>query len=167
LVGQVKEGAGQSSMNIEKFTVSTAGLDTTGLLRDWQWLIGEEKEILLITKMGDLLLRDCDDAIYMLSASEGSIEHLSTNSRDFYSNRLSALQYLELFQPELIADLEIPGNMLKAGQVYTFLKLPVLGGEKTAENVRRIDLRKHFSLLGEIHRQMDEKNNEQRTANPL
>ena len=143
-------------MNIKKYIIDHKDLDNVRLLSTWKWLIGEDKEIMIVTKMGDLLLKDPSDVLYFLSTGEGSLEHVSNYSNDFFTNKLSAEQYFEIFQPELIEDLEQDGKELKKGQVYGFLTLPVMGGKNVATNITCREIYKHFKLTGEIHQQIDE-----------
>jgi hypothetical protein len=47
-------------------------------------------------------------------------------------------------------------DALKSGQVFDLRKPLVLGGEFTLDNIQPLDASVHFSLLGQIHRQVRE-----------
>jgi len=43
-------------MNISKYILNHTNLDQKKLLDPWKWLIGEDKEIVVITKIGDVVV---------------------------------------------------------------------------------------------------------------
>lgn len=53
-----------------------------------------------------------------------------------------------------VVGLRAAGKLLERGQVYGFEIPPVLGGSFDAENLVPSDLVVHFSLAGQIHRQV-------------
>jgi hypothetical protein len=71
-------------VNIIRYTVNITNLDLKKLLDPWKWLIGEDKEIMVITKIGDVVLKDADNKLYLLSIADGTMEFLSNYSDDFY-----------------------------------------------------------------------------------
>jgi hypothetical protein len=146
----------EHTLNIEKYIIDTDHLDLKRIQNNWKWLIGEDKSIIVLTKMGDLLIKDESGKLYFMSTEEGTLENISNYYTDFFKNKLSAIQYFEIFQPDLIDDLERDGKYLKEGQVYAFLKLPAMGGQKSLENIHCKDLYEHFDLTGEVHRQLDD-----------
>ncbi len=44
--------------------------------------------------------------------------------------------------------------ILLPGEIYSFRKPPILGGDYAFENVEKADLVVHFSLMGQIHEQV-------------
>lgn len=144
-------------MNLTNYTVSHTNLVHKKILNPWKWLIGEDKEIIVVTKMGDLLLKDSTDKLFFLSTCEGSFETISNYYTDFFKNKLSPEQYYEIFLPNLIADLEEEGKHLNEGQVYSYVTLPVMGGiANDPANIQCLDIYKHFILTGFIHKELDE-----------
>lgn len=144
-------------MNILPYTVSSINLDHKRLLIPWEWLIGEDKEIMVITKMGDVVMKDPSNKLYFLSSTDGTMEHISNYSNDFFKNKLSAEQYFEIFQPTLIASLEeLDDKSLKEGQVYVYGILPATGGETSIDNIYCKDIYEHFILVGATHKEIDE-----------
>jgi len=132
-------------------------LDHRRLLSPWEWLIGKDKEIVVITKMGDIVLKDSENKLYFLSVTDGSMEHISNYSTDFFKNRLSAEQYYEIFQPTLLEKLEeLDDKNLKESQVYAYRILPISGGKNALSNIYCTDIYEHFILTGKIHKEIDE-----------
>jgi len=54
----------------------------------------------------------------------------------------------------LFADLRDAGRTLGPGQVFSWRTPPALGGELVADNLEPTDVAVHFSLTGQIHRQI-------------
>jgi len=142
-------------MNIIRYTINHINLDQARLLGPWVWLIGKDKEIIVVTKMGDLLLTDSSGMLYFLAVAEGSMEHISNYANDFFKNRLSAEQYYEIFQPNLIEDIEKDEMYLTEGQVYAYTKLPVKGGKISVANIHCADIYEYLTLTGTIHKEID------------
>jgi hypothetical protein len=146
-------------LNIIRYTVNIINLDQKKLLDPWKWLIGEDKEIMVVTKIADAVLKDPDNKLYLLSTADGTMEFLSNYCDDFYKNRLSAEQYYEIFQPTFVEDLEDAeqGNKrLKEGQVYAYNILPILGGSHKLENMCCVDIYEHFASTAATHKEIDE-----------
>ena len=54
-------------MNLNDFIVGFNHIDSKKLMADWEWLIGSDKRILLITCIGDMFLLDSKDNVYWLT----------------------------------------------------------------------------------------------------
>jgi len=107
--------------------------------------------------MGDIVLKDASNRLYFLSITDGTMEHISNYSSDFFKNRLSAEQYYEIFQPTLIENLEeLDEKKLKDGQIYAYGILPAIGGESSVDNIYCKDIYEHFILTGATHKEIDE-----------
>lgn len=142
-------------MNIISYTISHLNLDHKKLLSPWEWLIGNDKEIIVITKMGDVLLTDPEGKLYLLSTTDGTLELISNYATDFFKNRLSADDYYEIFQPMLIKDLEDHEKQLKDGQVYAYKTLPVDEKQISVSNIHSVDIYKYFLFAATIHKQIN------------
>ncbi len=107
--------------------------------------------------MGDLVLKDASNSLYFLSITDGSMEHISNYSNDFFKNRLSADQYYEIFQPTLIENLEeLDDKSLKEDQIYAYGVLPVNGGEISVANIYCKNIYEQFILTSSTHKEIDE-----------
>jgi hypothetical protein len=58
------------------------------------------------------------------------------------------------FLPSLIEDLLHAGKLLQANQVYSFKKLPVIGGDYSVDNLEPTNLSAHLEFIGLIHQQI-------------
>ncbi|MFL5765997.1 MAG: T6SS immunity protein Tdi1 domain-containing protein [Bacteroidia bacterium] len=58
--------------------------------------------------------------------------------------------FLSWLHPEI----ENSGIKLKDNEVFSFNKMPALGGEYTFDNIEPVDISVHFHLTGEICRQI-------------
>jgi hypothetical protein len=58
------------------------------------------------------------------------------------------------FLIDLIAELKADGKKLETGQVYSYKKPIVLGGDYSPDNFEPTDIEVHFSFAGQIHRQV-------------
>ena len=58
------------------------------------------------------------------------------------------------FLVDLIAALKAEGKKLDMGQVYSYKKLIVLGGDYSLDNFVPTDIEVHFSFAGQIHQQV-------------
>lgn len=143
-------------MDIKKYIIDQEGIDNDRLIIAWQWLVGKDKTIMVITKMGHVLLKDAAGILYFLNTEEGSMETLSNYYEDFFNNKLSAEQYFEIFQPELIQDLEAEGKHLKDGQVYSYSKMPSAGKPIQLKNRHCTAIYEYFDKTGVIHKELND-----------
>lgn len=142
-------------MNLEKYTISFDAIESNKLLLPWKWLIGRDKEILIITKMGDLLLKNKQGHLFFLNTETGSFDHLSNYYSDFFKNKLSPKIYAEVLKPELIEDMIEDDKRLKPGQIYGYNNPPALGGIAHPDNLFPVDIYKHFKAMAYVHEQLD------------
>jgi hypothetical protein len=56
--------------------------------------------------------------------------------------------------PDMVALLEARGERLAPGQCYSYQVPPCFGGPLTTDNVRAVPARVHFSVTGQMHRQI-------------
>lgn len=124
------------------------------LLRDWRWLLGDSMQLLIVSALGDMFLEDAEGHVHWLDTGSGQLEQVSGSAEEFkrlMQQRENADQW---FVPQLVGDLMASGMRLAPGQCYSYKKPPVLGGEIEPENFEPTDLSVHFSILGQIHRQV-------------
>lgn len=139
-------------MTLNELTVNFAHIKREELLSDWQWLIGSDKLPVLVTASGDAFVQDATDGgMYVLDVPAGVISKVAENS-DAFRELLSQVAFVrDYFAVEMVGDLRSQGVLLGHGQIYSFKKPPVLGGEYVLENIEVTDLSVHFSLAGQIH----------------
>ena len=55
---------------------------------------------------------------------------------------------------ELTTQLQLSDKKLKDGQLFSYKKLPIIGGDYSLDNFEPTDMEVHFSFAGQIHNQV-------------
>lgn len=143
------------AITLNDLTVNFSHLDRMTLLSDWHWLISEHKVPILITAMGNVFVQDAQDgAVAVLDPGEGKVRNVAASVEELQgllSDR--DFVYSELMVEDF-ANLQRAGKLLAPGQVFGFIKPPILGGSFDVENLEPTDIQVHFSLSGQIHQQV-------------
>ncbi len=140
--------------NIEQYILPLDNVDLTKVLSTWTWLVDNDKSIIALTKAGDAVLKDTNNKLYFLDIGGGKLNLITTNYLDFTEGKLTEQVIEELLLPRLVDQLEINNITLRAGQVYSYKMLPILGGNYDKNNIFAVDLYEHYNLTGEIHFQI-------------
>jgi len=114
----------------------------------WLWLIKDFKEVLIISKLGDMFFVGLDDCIYCLATDVCELTKAADNKREFYNFLNDEEKTDNWFLPQLLEELEKAGIRLRYNQVYSYKKMPVLGGEYIIDNIEPVDINIHFRLTG-------------------
>ncbi len=125
-----------------------------GLLRDWRWLVGDSVRLLIVSAIGDMFLTDAAGRVSWLDTGTGKLQQVAASVDEFQRLRQQREQADQWFIPQLVGDLITSGVRLSPGQCYSYKKPPILGGEIEPANFEPTDLSVHFSVLGQIHRQV-------------
>ena len=142
-------------MTLNDLTVNFEHVDSNHLLSDWEWLIGKTKLPILLLASGDAFVQDVNDqAVYFLDVGFGSIEKVSDSINEFQSLLTKKDFVVDHFGVNMVGDLIQNDVVLKKGQIYS-LDVPLsLGGEYELKNISPTDIEVHFSVAGQIHRQL-------------
>jgi hypothetical protein len=135
-------------------SIDFSTIDKSKLIEEWIWLIGNDKEPIMISSIGDMFLKDNNGKIYWLNVGEGLIDLASENLDDFKSILKDDSQVDEWFMIGLIKQLKESGLELTEGKLYGYKKLPVIGGDYIPDNFELTDIEVHFSIAGQIHKQI-------------
>jgi hypothetical protein len=119
------------------------------ILTEWRWLIGEDKKVVYIFKSGDAILSDSEDAVYRLDAGAGVLVNVADNLEEFDKKMDDKDFYNSTTLAPLISRLE-QEKPLKEDQVYSYIKLPLFGGEYNTENMYPLSVEEHFGITGDI-----------------
>jgi len=142
-------------MTLDDLTVNFSHLDRQALLADWIWLVGESKLPILLTASGDAFVQNVKDgSVHVLDVAAGSLSEIASSIAEFQSLLSNKEFVLDYFAVEMVSDLFQSGQVLEAGQIFSFKKPPVLGGEYILSNIEATDIEVHFSLAGQIHKKV-------------
>ena len=142
-------------MTLDDLTVDFRHLDRRSLLKEWEWLIGSTKLPILLTASGDAFVQDIEDgSVYVLDTGDGSIHQVANSVENFQSLLGKSDFVANYFAVQMVGDLLAVGQHLSPGQIYSYKQPLVLGGECVLDNIERTDIAVHFSIAGQIHRQV-------------
>jgi hypothetical protein len=133
------------------------GFDATNsnaLLTDWRWLAGENVQVVVVSAIGDLFLKDVGGHILWLEVGAARITKVAESSDEFKRLMQQTEHAEEWFVPQLIGDLITRGKRLAPGQCYSYKVPPMLGGKMELGNFEPTDLLVHCSMFGQIGRQI-------------
>ena len=142
------------NISLTEITISFSKIDIKELYSDWNWLLNENINPIMMSTFGDLFFQKNDDTIYFLDIMEGNIKIITNNIQNFkifMSNVENQKNYL---LSELVETLKENGFHLKKDQCYSFIKPHVLGGSNDLSNIEISDLSVWISIIGQIHNQV-------------
>ena len=137
-----------------ELTVNFQKHGANDLLRDWRWLVGESMQLLIVSSLGDMFLAEPDGHVFWLDTGAGQLQQVAESAEEFKRFMQQRDRADQWFIPQLVGDLMASGVRLAPGQCYSYKKPPILGGEIELANFEPCDLSVHFSMLGQIHRQV-------------
>lgn len=131
-----------------------ADLDADSILGDWLWLLKEPHALLMVTAMGDAFVATPRGEVHFLDTLEGALKFVAASREEFFSLMSSGDYDRAWFLPDMVAVQRARGAHLEPGQCYGYKVPPVLGGSLDSGNVAPTDALVHFSLAGQLHRQL-------------
>ena len=138
----------------EDFSIDFAQINPQTLTKDWAWLIGDEFTPIIITSIGDMFLSTRQGEIYWLNVGEGTFDPVANGLVELKDKLNNEQVADEWFMFELAKALESSISRLHQGKLFSFKKLPIIGGTYDISNFQLIDIEVHFSLTGQIHKQL-------------
>ena len=132
-------------------TVNFSHLDRETLLENWRWLIGETKQPILLSALGNAFVQDVvDGSIHMVDAGTGELLEAAESMEEFTAFLNDKDFVAKAFDVQAFGDLRMAGMVLQPGQIFSF-KVPLaLGGKFMLENIEITDISVHFSIAGQI-----------------
>lgn len=138
----------------EDLIVPLAVIDIDSMLEFWRWLIPESYRPLFATALGDLFLTDSDGRVLWLDMGDGQLQEVAADTAEFARASADPDNNSLWFGAVLVDDLRATGKLLGSGECYSYLRLPMLGGEYEPGNFRVYDVVRHFRVWGPIHEQL-------------
>jgi hypothetical protein len=107
----------------------------------------------LFSVWGDVFL-DREGPIFWLNTGTGEISQVASNLDDFRA-RLGGDRVDEWFLPSLVEQAHQAALHHVNGQCFTYATYPVFAeGNNEVANIRVVPAREHFSLSGDLHKQI-------------
>jgi hypothetical protein len=142
-------------ITLSDLTVIFDHLDRNHVLDDWRWLIGPSKQPILLSAVGDAFVEDETDAtIHLLDTAAGSCVPVAADEDELRALLGDSHWVADHLAVRVIADFRANGLRLDPGQIYSWKRPPVLGGEYELDNADATDIAVHFSVTGQIHQQV-------------
>jgi Domain of unknown function (DUF1851) len=137
-------------MNLRDYLIDCSRFDWRKLFASWHWLLPSEFTTWIMNRFGDLFLETPDGKIHRLALDDGSLTVLA-GSKDQFCGKLDEQEVANdwLLIP-LVDELVEVGKVLKEGQCYSFIQIPILGGDYLVENVAVRDVVYQYAALGPI-----------------
>ena len=129
-------------------------IDTTDICSDWQWLLENQNEVVLVSSIGDMFLEANDKSVYWLDTGRAELNYVAENREQFLKLLTDKETTDNWFLSGLVNQLISEGKILEENEVYSFKTLPILGGDFSTENFDTTDISVHFSICGQIHKQL-------------
>jgi hypothetical protein len=142
------------NLHLDDLIIIAAKLNSKDILQCWLWLVKDFKEMLMVSKTGDLFCQAHDESIHWLATDTGTLTKVATNLEEFNLLLKVDDNIDNWFMPSLVEQLISAGKLLEDNQVYSYNKLPVLGGEYAIDNIEPTDASVHFALTGQICEQI-------------
>ena len=140
-------------INVDDLTVKFQKDISDRLTEDWAWLIGTDKKVIMVSAIGDMFLMSDNKSIYWLDVGLGKLKLIATDIEEFKTKLKNVERVNDWFMIDLTTELR-SDKKLKDGQLYSYKKLPVIGGEYSVDNFEPADMEVHFSFAGQIHQQI-------------
>ncbi|MHB2020467.1 MAG: T6SS immunity protein Tdi1 domain-containing protein [Candidatus Xenobia bacterium] len=145
------------ALTIDDLTVNFKHLDRATLLEDWTWFIGSHKLPVLLAACGDAFVQDSlDGSVHVLDVTAPQLIKVAESGEEFQARLHDKNFVIETLGVHMVVTLQNAGITLGPDQIYSFKKPIVLGGKVSVENVEATDIQVHFSVLGQLHRQVKE-----------
>ncbi|MEX6691054.1 DUF1851 domain-containing protein [Danxiaibacter flavus] len=142
------------ALTFEQLTKDIADIDFDDILSCWQWRLADMKAVATVSALGDIFLVGHDDAVYWLQTDSGDLTKVAETLEE-YEQLLGDEENIDnWFLPLLIENLLASGKMLKENEVYSYKKLPIIGGEYSVDNIEPTHMSVHFAFSGQICEQI-------------
>jgi hypothetical protein len=135
--------------------IENVGIDVRRIiLQDWSWLIGVDKDVAAISIFGDAFLTDVNRSIFWLDTGSGCMEKVTNNFGEFLDYLNTDKGKNDLLLDWLQAELATRGFELQNDEIFSYKKLPIVGGKYEVDNIIRLNVCEHFSVTASLHFQM-------------
>jgi len=141
-------------MDINDYLLAQDGIDWNDVLSDWTWLLPKEFTLWLVNRFGDLFITLPDGSIQMLDLGAGTLETLADSQDSFCDLIDQDDNDKDWLMIPLVDECMANGLVLGNSQCYSYKLAPALGGEYNFENTEVCDISVHYSIFGQVHKQI-------------
>lgn len=129
-------------------------IERSRLIEGWTWILQDDMIPILVSSIGDMFLSDHDGKIHWLDVGGGELKFAASDTEDLKVKMKDDEIADEWFMFDLVAEIKKSGLELQPGKLFGYKKLPIIGGEYNATNFELTDIEVHFSISGQIHKQI-------------
>jgi Domain of unknown function (DUF1851) len=141
-------------IDYHQFTKDINKIDLDDICSDWQWLLKNQYSPIMISFSGDMFLVNNTKTISWLDTGKGELKNIAENIIQF-KLLLEDLDNVEnWFLASTVLDLIEQGMILKENEVYSYKQMPIINGDYSLSNFEKTDISVHFSITGQICRQV-------------
>jgi hypothetical protein len=142
------------TLKLSELVKDKSNIDLKDICSDWEWLVNEQKNVLLVTLFGDLFFIGPSDEVNWLDTGTGSLTRIAENVKHFEKLLEDRENFNDWLMVRLYLDLQKNHQKLKGNEVYSYKKMPIIGGDYSIENIEATDISVHFSITGQICKQV-------------
>ena len=144
----------ESSQKIHDYLIDCSSVDWRKLVDTWQWCLPNEFTAWIVNRFGDLFLTTPDGRIHVLRLDDGSLRCLAESKDEFCAKIDDQEIANDWLMIPLVDRLVAVGKTLKDKQCYAFIRIPIIGGDYSIENIEVRDLSFQYAALGPIFEQL-------------
>ncbi len=141
-------------MALEKYTIEHGAFDWSKLLAPWARLLPGEFTLWMVNCFGDLFVVPVDGTVHLLRLEDAQLLKLAASREEFAQLAGVDGNDRDWFLIPLVDELaeSLP---LARGYCYGFVRLPILGGDYAASNVRTFPLAEIYGFTASILQQLE------------
>ena len=142
------------TIDYKQFIKDITKIDVNDICSDWQWLLDNQYSPIIVSLSGDMFLADKNAVIIWLDTGNGQLKRIADSSEQFKLLLEDLDNIDEWLMASTVLDLIEAGISLKENQVYSYKTMPILSGDYSTENFDTTDISIHFSMTGQICKQV-------------
>lgn len=143
-------------MNLSDYLIDQEGYDWAGILADWAWLLSSDLTVWMVNRFGDPIFVPDDGTVHFLEVGAGSVKQLAESREDFFTQVDVGDNADNWLLIPLTDRCVAAGLTLGPGQCYKFKIAPIFDGKYSIDNIEVGDLVVNYSLLAQIHQQIND-----------
>lgn len=131
-------------------------LEWQPLFQHWRWRVPLDHHPLLLGAFGDWICVAPNGSIWALCLLEGDYRQVAESTAAFDRAKLVASNLDEWFKADWVGIAAEHGLVPGEHESLGWIIHPRIGGEFSVENIQIFPLRVYQTLMGQLHRQIDE-----------